>query len=119
MEEVHIPAAKSTSEFDGTEITTQSNDIARLVPIQICRCFFEKNRSISNEIVLIYCRNNIDASVAIRRKVNNGFHVLRKDLAQVGRYRRYIGLLLYACTDKFSEMENLIELVYEAKGMPC
>lgn len=90
MEEVHIPAAKLTSEFDGTEITTQSNDIARLVPNQICRCFFEKNRSISNEIVLIYCRNNIDASVAIRRKVKNGFHVLRKDLAQVGRYRRYI-----------------------------
>lgn len=87
MEEVHIPAAKSTSEFDGTEITTQSNDIARLVPNQICRCFFEKNRSISNEIVLIYCRNNIDA---IRRNVKNGFHVLRKDLAQVGRYRRYI-----------------------------
>ena len=90
MEEVHIPAAKLTSELDGTEITTQSNDVARLVPNHICRCCFEKNRSISNEIVLIYCSNNIDASVAIRRKVKNGFHVLRKDLAQVGRYRRYI-----------------------------
>lgn len=68
MEEVHIPAAKMASEFDGTEITIQSSDAARLVLNHVCRYYLEENRSISNEIVLIYCSNNTGASVAIRRK---------------------------------------------------